>query len=236
MKRLIIILATLVSAGSLSAQTIITADNLADTPSGPRIRIAAQGGWFYRFGKVDESLNQDTRNFYNKMKKGREYGADATFYLNSGYGIGVKYSKGSASNSIYGTVTYNDGTQETGTISDNIDLTFIGVYASASTARLGSKHIFFLNYGVGYLGYYEKSLMLDEAIMTGSTLATYGGLGYDYLLSDHLAIGAEITLLTGTLRAFTQTSDGQTQTYALNSDEALNVSHISADIGIRLYF
>lgn len=236
MKRLILAFLSFALPLGLSAQTIITSDYLAETSSGPRIRAAVQGGLVYRFGKIDESLNQDTRDFYKKMKKGRDYGADLTFYLNGGYGFGAKYSKASAYNSIYGTVTYNDGTQETGTISDNIDLTFIGVYASASTARLGSKHIFFLNYGVGYLGYYEKSLMLDEAIMTGSTLATYSGLGYDYLLSDHLAIGAEITLLTGTLRAFTQTSDGQTQTYVLNSDEALNVSHISADIGIRLYF
>lgn len=236
MKRLTIILAAIISAGSLSAQTIITADNLADTPSGPRIRIAAQGGWFYRFGKVDESLNQDARNFYNKMKKGREYGADATFYLNSGYGIGVKYSKGSASNSIYGTVTYSDGTSESGTISDNIDLTFIGLYGSASTARLGSKHIFFVNYGIGYLGYYERSLMLDEAIMKGTVIATYAGLGYDYLINDHLALGAEISLITGTLRTVNQTNNGQTQTYVLDSDEAVNVSRISADIGIRFYF
>lgn len=236
MKRLIIILAALVAAGNIDAQTIITSDYLAETTSAPRFRVSAQGGFVYRFGKVDESLNQDTRDFYKKMKKGRDYGADFTFYLNGGYGFGAKYSKSSASNSIYGTITYNDGTQESGTISDNIDLTFIGIYASASTARLGSKHIFFLNYGVGHLGYFEKAMMLDEAIMTGSTLATYGGLGYDYLLSDHLAIGAEITLITGTLRAFTQTSGGQTQTYALDSKEAINVSHISADIGLRLYF
>ena len=220
---------------ALKAQTIISTQQFTSSEESAKWRVSLNGGYGYRLGKIDDNLNQDTRNYLKKLKNGYSISGDITYYLVPGYGFGIKYSKTIGSSSAYGTVTYNNGTSKQGTISDNVGLVFIGPYISSSTAGNGSKHVFVLNCGLGYVGYKDLATTPDPVIYSGSTAGYYLGLGYDYSLSNKCYIGAELSMVTGVLSSITKTVNGISTTNKLSEDEKEGVAHITACVGIRFY-
>lgn len=202
----------------------------------PKIRVAIQGGLSTRIGKVDNSLSGDLYNYVKDLKRGTQYGADALYFLsNTAYGFGIKYSKFNASNSVYGTFTYEDGTSETGWLSDRIGISFIGPYVSYTTAILGKPHVLMLNAGIGYLGYRDDSTAASQSyVLSGATMGSFLSFAYDYRIGKHLALGAEVSAVSGTLTSMKQTQNGVITDVDLG-DSAEGLMHIGVTVGLRYY-
>lgn len=201
----------------------------------PKIRVAIQGGLATRIGKVDDSLSGDLYNYIKGLKRGTQLGADAIYLPSNGYGIGIKYNKFNSSNSIYGTFTYEDGTSETGWLSDRIGITFVGPYMTYSTAILGKPHVLMLNAGIGYLGYKDITTTASQsAVLSGSTMGSYIGFAYDYRIGKNIALGAEVSAISGNLKSIKQTQDGTVSDVDMG-DSVEGLTHVSISIGIRYY-
>ena len=205
------------------------------TVEGPKVRFAVQGGYTYRLGKVDESLGQDLVEYQKKGKHGLNKAAEVTIFLSKGYSLGLKYSNANTYVSAQGTFSFEDGTTKTGTLSDDIDITFIGPYWGASTVRDGRKSVFAFNAGLGYVGFKDDACAVNPYSYSGWTLGYYLALQYDYMITKTLSIGVEATAVTGTIDRFNYTENGKTATVKLDKDSLQGVGHVNASVGVRLF-
>lgn len=233
MKRILLIIIASLLAMSLNGQAYYASDTFGY--SDVKVRLSVQGGLGYALGKIDESLGEDMANYQKSLKKGKSYGADlASFY--SGYTLGVKYNRFNSSAKAYGTFTYDDGTTDSGALSDDIRYTFIGPYIGISSIGAESKHFVSMNYGLGYVGYEDYCEVITPFVLTGWTLGYYIGFQYDYRASKHLALGAEVSWISGSITKITKAVEGEpNETITLDKNEAQSVSHINALFGIRFF-
>ena len=104
-----------------------------------------------------------------------------------------------------------------------------------STAVLGTSHVLMLNAGIGYLGYRDDSAAASQTtVFSGSTMGSYLGFAYDYRIGKHLALGAEVSAVSGTLTSMKQTQNGVITDVDLG-DSAEGLMHIGVTVGLRYY-
>lgn len=236
MKRVILALFLLIIASTAFAQSIVTSDSLViATFSTPKVRVALQGGLGYIIGAVDKTMGQDMIEYQKKLKKGLNDGVDISYFYSAGNSIGLKYSHVRSSVSAYGTFSFDDGTTQSGELSDNISLLFIGPYLGMSTLGNGSKHIFSLNAGAGYVGYKDDACVITPYTVSGWTLGYYIGLQYDFMITKTIALGAEAALFTGTITDLNKTENGTTSKLQLEKGQAQGASHLDLTLGLRFY-
>jgi len=204
-----------------------------ESSSTPKLRFAVQGGFGYLLGKVDKTMGPDMIDYQKKLKSGFTDGAELSYLFLNGYSAGIKYSHMRSAVSVYGTLSYEDGTTKTGTLSDDISIIFIGPFLGTTTAGYGSKHIFSLNVGLGYIGYKDNVWVITPYELSGWTLGYYLGFEYDFMISRRIAIGAEIDYYSGSISEVDKTEQGVKS--KLEQENNLSASHFEASIGVRLY-
>lgn len=233
MKRLIFICLIFLASVSVHAQNIVTSDATV-TASLSSWRFAAQGGYAYRVGKVDKSQDAVLVNHIKKLKHGVTYGADATWFFMDSIGIGLKYNSLNVGNSELVTVTYDDGTQKSGLLEDNINIWFFGPIASYRILSRNMRNAFFMNVGLGYMGYKDRTVLIDPFIIKGGTLGYLYEFGYDQSLTDKIFLGAMLSFVSGTLTGYQSNQGGSWNTVNLESDSYESLNHINLSIGLRI--
>ena len=221
-------------AVSLHAQTLLPAeqDTYKDLPA---FRIAINGGGGYRLGRLPDGIDAPTRDYLSALKWGFSYGAEATYFFGETMGIGVKYHNFHASNKAEGTLTLNDGTVRTGTMSDNQAFSFLGPIISYRAVDSDARNAFYMTMGGGYMTYKNDGRVIDPVVMKGNTLGAVFELGYDYGLSEHLYFGATLSLFSGKLSRYSCTQNGRTSEVRLDKDHQESLSHVDLTIGLRYY-
>lgn len=230
MKRILFVLAMILVASAVSAQEIVTSDTTVNS-SYPSWRIGVQGGYAHRLGKVDRNMDQVLVDHTKKMKNGFGFSADATWYFMQSFGVGLKYDAHSASNSEYVTVTYDDGSQESGKMKENVNVWFLGPMISYRVLSKNMRHAFIMNLGAGYINYKDNVTLIDPYIIKGSSVGYLYEIGYDYNIKKNVAIGAMLTMISGSLYNYQTNASGSWEKVSL--DEAQNLSHIGLSIGLR---
>ena len=207
-----------------------------DSMRAPKWRVALQGGYSYRIGKVQDTGNEVIDSHNKKLKTGFNYGADVTYHWSDGFGLGLKYNDMRSSSKDAVTVTYDAGGSESGMYNDVVDIRFIGAVVASRSVSASGKGIFFLDYGAGYLGYVDNGRLISQEIgIKGGTLGACMDVGYDYRLMNNLYLGATLSAVYGTLSSYTETVSGKTQKYTLGQDEKQGLMHLDLSIGIRYY-
>lgn len=235
MKKVFLSIILAMMAIGAGAQTIVTSDSLAIKTWSPKFRVAIQGGFAYTFGSIDKSMGEDLVNYYKKLKLGGNEGAEITYYIMTGSSVGIKYNRLRSSVSAYGTITFDDGTTKSGTVSDNVSILFVGPYYGVTNAGGESRHVYAVNVGIGYVGYRDNACVVDPFQLTGWTLGYYLGLQYDFMITKKLAVGAELAMYTGNVSKLYRTENGVKSQVEMESGQAQAASHIDASIGIRFY-
>lgn len=188
----------------------------ANAQSDARIRLALNGGWGYRIAKTNENVPMEARSIVDGLRSGISYGGDFLYYLSDQWGIGAKY------NGFNKKVTTGSGASFNGLKEINTSVQFIGatVGTRLANSQTGALH---LALSIGYLGYTEKDLIDSQYVkFSPSSVGATWDFGYDLRISEKIAIGAQISLLSGVV---TQTINQQTQKE--------NVSRIDLSAGIR---
>lgn len=227
-----ILLSILLIAGatlSLNAQTIVTSDQTAGKKL-PTWRFAIQGGGGYRFGKVPTGLDAAMEKYLKALKWGYSYGADITGFFSESLGVGVKYHSFNTSNEGI----FSDSAARSMLVSDNQNFWFLGPILSYRVMSASLKNAFYMNFGVGYMGYYDKGKVNSvPVIQKGGTCSTVLDLGYDIGLSKHLSIGATLSFFAGSLSSYKTEARGVSQTVTFEEDNRESVTHLDLTIGLR---
>lgn len=202
----------------------------------PKLRIAVQGGYGYRIGKVQETGNEVIDSHNKKLKWGPAFGADVTYHWSDDFGLGLKFNDMHSSAKDAVTVTYDTGGSESGMYNDVVDLRFIGAIMASRNVSASGNGVFFLDCGVGYLSYTDAGRMVNQSgVIKGGTLGACLDVGYDRRLMNNLFLGITLSTVSGTLSSYTETVSGKTEKITLDRDEKEGLMHVDLSLGIRYY-
>jgi hypothetical protein len=92
-----------------------------------------------------------------------------------------------------------------------------------------------MNIAFGYMQYKDAMKILDsKTIAIGGTVGYGLDFAYEFRLAEWLWLGAQISGLTGSIRAVTVDDGTKKQNIILDSDEKESLTHISVSAGIRI--
>ena len=227
MKKLFFLIAISAIALSSNAQDTL---NLM-----PHFRLAINGGYSRRIAKTSDQIPAQFKDYISELKNGYHLGAEAAYFFNNKWSVGLKYNLFKAANSITG-VTGTDvyGNARTGTISDDMQINFIGVNTSSRHISKNGKHHFLLGIGLGYMGYTNDAFLFDKIKITGQTFgATLDG-GYDFRLAKNLFIGTQLSFVGGTLNSLDYDFGSSKTTVKLEENDRENLTRLDLSVGLRL--
>jgi len=203
------------------------------------LRFALNGGYAYNLGK--DPLTYDTRiqTYNNRIKSGLNFGAEINYFFVSGQmGIGINYENVTSQNSLSGVTYLSSGQIFTNNkLSDNLNLQYIGPMYTGISRHIKNNRVFdalIVNVGMGNLSYTDtKNVDLRNYKITGSALGTYYSIGYDRFISKNMALGIQLSLITGLLSNYDQFDGTSTTHVQLDNDSYQSLTHVSLTVGLR---
>ena len=155
------------------------------------------------------------------MKSGFDFSLDAGYFFSEMFGAGFKYERFKSSNTIQN-------------LEGDITLNFIGPGFSMRFFDHTKTNCWFMNYGIGYMGYKENATAPGNSVtMTGSTAGFVMDVGYDLAISKNWSAGIQLSLLSGVLTEMKVTSNGVTQKVKLEKDQYEGLARLNISIGLR---
>lgn len=196
-------------------------------------RIALNGGYSYQTAKIAENVPADFKDYIKKIKSGYHFGGDITYYFTEPLGFGLKYYLFKSSNSLDDVYLEDNQGNRHGRMSDDLTITYIGPYFSTRIFNHDKSNAFLMNLSLGYLGYSNNKVLIDNYKMTGSTMGLTFDLGYDIGLAKNLSVGFQLSFLTGTLFKYNWNDGTTTQTVKLEKGEYEGLNRIDFSVGLR---
>ncbi|MFW5820126.1 MAG: hypothetical protein ACOCWA_02460 [Bacteroidota bacterium] len=204
-----------------------------------RFRLAVNVGYSYQSAKISENNPSDFEEYMKDLRSGYHIGADFFYYITEPIGFGLKYSMFRTSNqmeNIYLTDPY--GTRHYGNMADDIRITFIGPTFSTRMLNKNKSGAFLMNMAIGYLGYNNDFILIDEYSMNGSTAGYIYEMGYDWMLGGNTFLGLQMSYLGGNLFSYELTKGTYTEKVELDPevDELISTSRFDFSVGLRFAF
>lgn len=200
----------------------------------PKLRIAFNGGFSQQTAKISSRVPAVFRDYIRELKSGSHYGGDMIYYVTEPMGFGFKYFVYNTSNSLDNIFLEDiNGNRRYGRLSDDLTVTFIGPTFSSRLLNKNKSNAFIANFAIGYMGYDNDIEVVDPYNMSGSTVGLAFELGYDIGISDNLALGIQVSYLSGALFEY-DLSDGTTTTKVeLEQGQYESLNRIDFSIGLR---
>lgn len=217
-------------------QPVIVTSDLSVKEKVSSVRVAIQAGGAFRPGKIEAGTDPDFAAYQKKLRWGYSVGADLTWFFTDALGVGAKFNDIRVSNESQVSLTYENGSTRAGTLKDRIDIWYAGPLLSYRWLSRTGRNAFFVNYGLGYLGYQDVGMVIDPAKQAGGTLGLQFELGYDFGITKHLAAGIDFNMISGTLTHYTLTMNGKDQRIDLDKDEYMGLGHLALSVGLRYLF
>jgi len=202
-------------------------------------RFAINGGYAYNLGKDVPTFDTRIQTYNNRMRSNLNFGAEINYFVVNGQmGIGINYENVSSQNSLSG-VTYSSSGQifTNNNLSDNLNIQYIGPMYTGITRQIkrnGVKDAFILNVGMGNLFYSDTKIVdLKDYKITGSTLGTFYSIGYDHFVSKNMALGIQLSLITGLLSNYDRFDGTSTTHVQLDNSNYQSLTHVSLTVGLR---
>lgn len=201
----------------------------------PYLRMALNGGWSYRLGKIPDNISSPLKEYMQQLKSGYHYGIDFNYYFMEQFGAGFKYTRYNASNrldNIYATTP--DNITFYGSISDQIAIDFAGPVFAMRLLSANRRNALILNWGFGYMGYGNEGLLFEEKQhFRGACFGSAMELGYDIGLTKNLAIGFQLSMIGGSLSEIEHSSGGNTKRIKLEKGNYETLTRFDLSAGLR---
>lgn len=194
-------------------------------------------GFSYRYGEIDPQLSYQMERYVRGLKSGAVLGIKAIYFFGYSSGIGLNYSRFSTSNSMVNAPLYNSlGGRVSGDVSDNISISYLGPSYAVRLISPDMEHSLTACFGIGYMKYKDVGDYLTEIIITGESLGMLMDFGYNYNISENLAIGIQASFLLGVLTKCEMEYGGRTRSVSLEEDkyESLSRADFSISMTIKL--
>jgi hypothetical protein len=202
-------------------------------------RLALNGGYAYNLGKDAPTFDTRIQTYNNQMRSSLNFGAEINYFVVNGQmGIGVNYETVSSQNSLSG-VTYLSSGQifSNNNVSDNLNIQYIGPMYTGISRQIkknGIKNALIINVGMGNLSYTDTKIVdLRNYKISGSALGTYYSIGYDHFISKNMALGIQLSLITGLLTNYDRFDGTSTTHVQLDNNSYQSLTHISLTVGLR---
>lgn len=217
---------------SVPADELASWMNLRRIPSG--WHFAAQGGVVYRLGRIANNLTPIEKQHVKNMRWGFSYGADVSYFVHENFGVGIKFHNFHSADSMPISVLDQSGAILNGVEEDKMDIYFIGPIATFRLASKNRANAFFARVGIGFEGYYDYGRVMDvKGTIKSRTAGILYEAGYDFGISKHLSVGANLTFIMGFLTGLDVKTDQQSGHIDLDKNNIENISHIGLNIGLR---
>ena len=200
--------------------------------TGPKYRIALNGGLSYLTAKTSSSVPDALRDHAKQLKSVYNWGADIHFLTSENLGFGLKY------NTFYSSNVENNVSQTLPNntvlygIKDVNYIHFIGPSVLFKFVSSNGKNAWVSSASIGYMGYkQEQQIGNRNSTYTAATLGGNLDFGYDIYLSKKLSLGLMVSFAAGSLGEVDLEENGISQTIEL--DERENLSRIDFSAGLR---
>lgn len=199
-----------------------------------QFRFALNGGYSYQTAKVAESVPADFKDYVKDLKSGYHFGGDLSYYFTEALGFGLKYYLFKFSNNLDNIYVEDiDGNRTYGKMSDDLTISFIGPSFSTRLLNHDKNNAFLMNLSLGYMGYKNNKVIVNDYIMTSSTMGLALDIGYDIGLSENLSLGFQISFLSGALFEYDWNDGSTTETIDLEESEYESLNRIDFSVGLR---
>jgi hypothetical protein len=193
-------------------------------------RVALNLGLGYLMNLYPDDTSDPLSSYYMKLKSGGQVSGDVAYYLSGGLGIGLKYS---LFNSKCSSRIVNQNQVQTGIMSDDITITFIGPSVSNRFPSINGNNGFIMDFSLGYMTFNDEIVLLNNYTEKGSTIGYSLGIGYDISLSRNYVIGIQLSMYTGRLTEYVMTDYLGPTTITLDKDSYRRLERLDLSIGFR---
>ncbi|MFT7250934.1 MAG: hypothetical protein ACI9FW_000651 [Flavobacterium sp.] len=196
------------------------------------------GGLSNRLGEVETSNSNNPliNNYYKNLKKGANLDFSLYFQLKkeSNSYFGLKYNfftQNSGINGLY--IVAPNGDEGYGELSNKTTISFYGATYLYSTKKV-DKDIFNAEIGLGYIGYKDKAVFLEEYLIKGGSIGLYSSLSYQLYLGSGIYTGPKLGFLLGSLKKVTINGPGSYYIDKDLGDKPESLSKIDFSLSIRI--
>lgn len=198
-------------------------------------RISLNGGGGYQTARIHRDIPEKYHPFYKDLKSGYHIGADAHYYFTEPLGFGAVYCLFKTSAFMDHVIVYDRfGLRYTGTMSDDVRVSFIAPSFSMRLINQEKTNAFLCNIAIGYVAYKSEQSFMRDVTLTASTLGVSYHLGYDWGITDNLAVGFSAGAFLANIYQFKVDNGFISETVTLKSDEAEGLNRFDLSIGLRL--
>nr|NQU90034.1 hypothetical protein [Bacteroidota bacterium] len=200
----------------------------------PRFRMALNGGWSYRTAKLSDAIPSDFEQYMRKLKSGYHINGDLSYFISEQLGFGIKYNYSNFKSELNDIIVIlPDSTIQTGKMSDNIHIQFIGPFVSFRTLDMNNINSIYFNMAFGYLSFKDDAVLISRYKLTGKSAGLYFDMGYDFSVSKDLVLGIQLSYLISSLSKYDLDDGTNIQTIKLEEGNYESLSRLDLSIGLR---
>ena len=185
-------------------------------------------GYGRRLNRISPELTLFQREHIKRLLNGVMLGGQYIYFFNPerGSGLGLRYQIMHSSSADAG-YRENNGTGEEGVLDESVNISFIGPLYSGRWVSKNGKHLLLDDVGLGLLMWKDYATFLDEKqIMTGSTLGFLFDISYSYMISDKLAVGADLSYTSGMIKSVSVSDGYQSEAVHLDREHYEGLVHL----------
>ncbi len=199
-----------------------------------KYRLSFNGGLSFLLAKTSDDVPADFKQYVKELKSGSHFSIDGGYFWKENIGLGLKYSSFFSKNSI-NDVTFEDinGQSRYGRMEDNINTQFIGAMLYNRGYSKSRNTIWFLNASLGYIAYKNNAKLVDDFMITGSTVGFGLDLGVDFKLTQNLYLGLGANYTAGALRKLTYNNGFSEQTVEMEEGSYESMNRLDLLTGLR---
>lgn len=201
----------------------------------PAASIYVKVGSGTRLGKPGGDTELD-RKHSEKLSKGFSSQVELVFNSPSIFNAGLIF------NNLHSTavdrvlVTYTDGSQATGDMTDIVDIWSLAPATYLGGKMAGNRLGYSMGVGVGIMGIRDKGSILDYAVVkSGFCMGSVVEVNLEYFVTSKLSIGFTSALLVGQLTSY-KTKEVSTGNIQNTTNASEPISHIDAMLSVAFAF
>ena len=190
--------------------------------------------------EIPRNLPNDFSKYLNQLKWGVGYSAGVNILISESAGVGVLISQTNFENSVE---VIQVGTGITGTLSDDITLTYLGLGFVYSGASGKDKSFFQLNTGLGYLWYLNEARSIYPFIVRSGSLGGHLCASINFSLGSGIYVPVQLGLKGGTVSSMDVSfpenlPNGARQgiTLEVQNNEPIAVFRFELSVGLLISF
>ncbi len=201
-------------------------------PNDTRFKVGLSGGVSVVLSGADRDASDFFKQYVRQVNAGWHGKIEADYYLPNNIGFGLVYDRYMTSGFEPNVIFINQA-QDTivGELSDKIHINYLGPQVSFNIDTKKEGYTAFIAGGPGIMFYKDRLKRVDPFVATGTAIGVHLSAGLDFVLSDNITMGFELSGTFGALNSYDLKSDSGVET--INEKE--DISRINISVGIRYF-